>query len=125
MDQLAQKMEKNQQQMEQEQAEEDMDALRALLENLLRMSFDQEQLMTDLKGWTSTTRSSSAPVRTTPVERQRPRDRRFALRPLKRVMQIQAKGEPGDRRDQPQHGRSDRQPGRTQRAAGAEAVSSS
>ena len=50
MDQLAQKMEKNQQQMEQEQAEEDMDALRALLENLLRMSFDQEQLMTDLKG---------------------------------------------------------------------------
>ncbi len=49
MQQLAQKMSKNQQQMKQEENEEDMDALRALLENLLRMSFNQEQVMQQLK----------------------------------------------------------------------------
>ena len=36
-------------QMEAEENEEDMNALRALLENLLRLSFDQEQVMQNLK----------------------------------------------------------------------------
>ncbi|MEO8087941.1 MAG: DUF4175 family protein [Bacteroidota bacterium] len=48
MDQLAKKMEQMQSAMEAEQQEEDMDALRALLENLLHLSFDQEKLMGDL-----------------------------------------------------------------------------
>jgi hypothetical protein len=49
MQQLAQKMQQMQEQMEQEENEVDMNALRALLENLLRLSFDQEQLMQNLK----------------------------------------------------------------------------
>ncbi|MBK9543636.1 MAG: DUF4175 domain-containing protein [Bacteroidetes bacterium] len=49
MDEMAQQMSKMQQQMEEEQAEEDMQAMRALLENLLRLSFDQEKLMQDLR----------------------------------------------------------------------------
>jgi len=49
MEKLAQKMKDKQQQMEQEQNEEDMQALRALLENLLRLSFDQEKLMEALR----------------------------------------------------------------------------
>ncbi len=49
MEQMAQQMKQQQQQREQEQQEEDMNALRALLENLLRLSFDQEKLMQDLK----------------------------------------------------------------------------
>ena len=48
MDDMAQKMEKGQEEDEEQQDEEDMDALRALLENLLRLSFDQEKLMNDL-----------------------------------------------------------------------------
>ncbi len=50
MEEMAQKIDQGMQQAEQEQAEEDMDALRALLENLIHFSFDQEKLMTDLKG---------------------------------------------------------------------------
>ncbi len=49
MQQLAQKMSKMKEQMEKEENEEDMDAMRALLENLLRLSFNQEQLMQQLK----------------------------------------------------------------------------
>ena len=49
MKQLADKMSKMQEDMQAEQQEEDMAALRALLENLLRLSFDQEKLMQDLK----------------------------------------------------------------------------
>ncbi len=49
MEKLAQQMKQKQQQMEQEQNEEDMQALRALLENLLRLSFDQENLMQELR----------------------------------------------------------------------------
>jgi len=49
MDELAKKMEQMQAGMEAQQQEEDMDALRALLENLLHLSFDQESLMEDLK----------------------------------------------------------------------------
>ncbi len=49
MEQLAQKMNAMKEQMEKEENEEDMNALRALLENLLRLSFDQEGLMQNLK----------------------------------------------------------------------------
>jgi hypothetical protein len=49
MQQMADKMSAMQAQMQQEQQEEDEASLRALLENLLRLSFDQEKLMTDLK----------------------------------------------------------------------------
>ncbi len=49
MDQLAKKMQEMQAGMEAEQQEEDENALRALLENLLHLSFDQEALMQDLK----------------------------------------------------------------------------
>jgi hypothetical protein len=42
MKQLAEKMGKMKEDMEAEQSEEDMAALRALLENLLRLSFDQK-----------------------------------------------------------------------------------
>jgi len=49
MGQMAEKMSKMKQDMEQEQQEEDENALRALLENLLHLSFDQEKLMQDLK----------------------------------------------------------------------------
>jgi len=49
MDQLSQKMKQEQQEQEQEQVEEDMNALRALLENLIRFSLNQEGLMEELK----------------------------------------------------------------------------
>lgn len=50
MDQLSQKMKQQQQQAEQEQAgREDMNSLRALLENLIRFSLNQESLMEELK----------------------------------------------------------------------------
>lgn len=49
MEQLAQQMEAMQQQSESESASEDMDALRALLENILTLSFEEELLMSELK----------------------------------------------------------------------------
>jgi hypothetical protein len=49
MDQLSQKMKQEQEKQEQEQQEEDIMALRALLENLIRFSLDQEGLMEELK----------------------------------------------------------------------------
>src|SRR5258706_706106 len=49
MQKLSELLSKMQQSMEQQQQEEDMEALRALLENLLRLSFDQENLMEDLR----------------------------------------------------------------------------
>lgn len=49
MEQLAQKLEKMQQEMQQEGMQEDMDALRQILENLLKVSFDQEKLMAELR----------------------------------------------------------------------------
>ena len=49
MEQLAQKMEQMQMDSESESASEDMDALRALLENILTLSFEEEGLMADLK----------------------------------------------------------------------------
>lgn len=49
MEEMAQKIKKGMEESEQEQAEEDEKALRMLLENLIRFSFDQEKLMTGLK----------------------------------------------------------------------------
>ena len=49
MEKLAQQMEAMQQQSESESASEDMDALRALLENILTLSFEEELLMSELK----------------------------------------------------------------------------
>ena len=49
MEQLAKKMNEMQSQMAKEENEEDMNALRALLENLLRLSFDEESVMQNLK----------------------------------------------------------------------------
>lgn len=47
MKQMANQMDMAMQSGEQEQQEEDMDALRALLENIITLSFDQESLMSD------------------------------------------------------------------------------
>jgi hypothetical protein len=49
MQQLAERMEAMQQQAEEESQGEDMEALRALLENILTLSFDEELLMAELK----------------------------------------------------------------------------
>ena len=49
MKDLSAKIKQQQKKQEEEQNEEDMQALRALLENLLRFSFDQENLMERLK----------------------------------------------------------------------------
>ena len=49
MQELSQKMQQMQQQMAQENTAEDMDALRDILENLVTLSFDQEELIDQLK----------------------------------------------------------------------------
>jgi hypothetical protein len=49
MQQLAMNMRSGMQQDQQQQAEEDMDALRQLLENIVQLSFDQEANMNDLQ----------------------------------------------------------------------------
>ena len=49
MEQLAQQMEAMQMESQSESASEDMDALRALLENILTLSFEEEGLMAELK----------------------------------------------------------------------------
>lgn len=49
MQKLSDMLSKMQQSMESDRQSEDMEALRALLENLLRLSFDQENLMDDLR----------------------------------------------------------------------------
>lgn len=48
MEQLAFQMKSGMQNAQQEQQEEDMDALRQLLENIVQLSFDQERVMSDL-----------------------------------------------------------------------------
>ena len=50
MEQMAQQMEAMQAEAEEESESEDMESLRALLENILTLSFDEEGLMADLKG---------------------------------------------------------------------------
>ena len=92
MDQLAQKMNDMKEQMEQEQNEEDMNALRALLENLLHLSFDQEAVMQSLK----TTDINNPQYLKLSQQQQKLKDDAkmiedslFAL--SKRVMQIEAK----------------------------------
>ena len=92
MQKLGEKLSKMKSDMEQEQAEEDMNALRALLENLLHLSFDQEKLMEDLK-----TMDVNNPQYLKIGQQQRKlkddarmiEDSLFAL--SKRVIQIQAK----------------------------------
>jgi len=49
MKEMSESMAQMQQDMEMEQMEEDMQALRQLLDNLVKLSFDQEDLMADLK----------------------------------------------------------------------------
>ncbi len=46
---MAQKMQAAMESSESESAQEDMDALRALLENIIQLSFDQEEIMEELK----------------------------------------------------------------------------
>ena len=48
MKELAKKLSDMQQKMQQQEEGEDIDALRAILENLLHLSFDQEALMGEL-----------------------------------------------------------------------------
>ncbi|GAB4131025.1 MAG: ATPase [Bacteroidia bacterium] len=48
MQQLSQQMKEAKEKMQQEQNEEDMNSLRALLDNLIQLSFDQEALMKDV-----------------------------------------------------------------------------
>lgn len=49
MQKMAQKMKSDLDKMQQDQAAEDIKMIRQLLENLVKLSFDQEQLMTELK----------------------------------------------------------------------------
>jgi hypothetical protein len=49
MDELSQKLEQMQADSQQQQSEEDINALRDILENLIRLSFDQEDIMLKLK----------------------------------------------------------------------------
>ena len=49
IEELAQKIESMQMQSEEESVEEDMEALRALLENIITLSFDEEALMASLR----------------------------------------------------------------------------
>lgn len=49
MKDLAQKLESMQMQSQEESEEEDMEALRALLENIITLSFDEEELMANLR----------------------------------------------------------------------------
>ena len=49
MKELAQKIESMQMQSQEESEEEDMEALRALLENIITLSFDEEELMANLR----------------------------------------------------------------------------
>lgn len=53
MEQMAFQMRSGLQQNAQEQQEEDMDALRQLLENIVQLSFDQERVMKDLQATTT------------------------------------------------------------------------
>ena len=91
MQQMAQQMEMMMAQEEEEQMEEDMDALRALLENIITLSFDEEQLMADMK-----TVDKSDPLYVKHAQTQRKlkddskmvEDSLFAL--SKRIVQLQA-----------------------------------
>ncbi len=90
MQSLQQQLEAMQQSAEEEQMGEDIDAMRALLENLVRLSIDQEALMTEL---TRTAPNDPKYVKLGQQQRKLKDDARmiedslFAL--SKRVMQIQ------------------------------------
>jgi hypothetical protein len=91
MDQLAQKLNQMQEAMQQQQMQEDMQALRQILENLLKVSFDQEKLMADLK---SVNRNDPQYVKLTQDQKQMKDDIKIIEDSLlalsKRVMQIQS-----------------------------------
>ncbi|TAF67086.1 MAG: DUF4175 family protein [Cytophagales bacterium] len=54
MKEMSQQLEEMQQEQEQEQSQENIDDLRAILENLLSLSFNQEKLMKDLRNVATT-----------------------------------------------------------------------
>ncbi|MFK7808232.1 MAG: DUF4175 family protein [Saprospiraceae bacterium] len=91
MKKMAEQMEMMQQQEEEESLEEDMDALRALLENIITLSFDEEQLMNNMK-----VVSKQDPLYVTYAQTQRKlkddakmvEDSLFAL--SKRIVQLEA-----------------------------------
>lgn len=91
MQEMAEQMEMMMQSQEQESQEEDMEALRALLENIITLSFDEETLMASLKGM-----DTKDPKYITQAQWQRKlkddakmvEDSLFAL--SKRVIQLQA-----------------------------------
>ena len=91
MEAMAQQMEQMMAEEEEESAEEDMAALRVLLENLIQLSFDQEDLMGDIK-----TTSKDDPKYVTHGQTQRKfkddariiEDSLFAL--SKRIIQLEA-----------------------------------
>lgn len=91
MQQMAQQMEMMMQQSEEEQMEEDMEALRALLENIITLSFDQEDLMEALR---ITDKKDPRYVKHGQVQRKLKDDAKmvedslFAL--SKRIIQLQA-----------------------------------
>ena len=91
MEAMAQQMEQMMAEEEEESAEEDMAALRVLLENIIQLSFDQEDLMGDIK-----TTSKDDPKYVTHGQTQRKfkddariiEDSLFAL--SKRIIQLEA-----------------------------------
>lgn len=91
MQEMAEQMQQMMAAEEEESMEEDMDALRTLLENIIQLSFDQEDLMTDIK-----TTSKSDPKYVTHGQTQRKfkddariiEDSLFAL--SKRIIQLEA-----------------------------------
>ncbi|MFK7755529.1 MAG: DUF4175 family protein [Flavobacteriales bacterium] len=91
MEEMAAQMKQMMAQEEEESMEEDMDALRTLLENIIDLSFDQEDLMADIK-----TTSKSDPKYVTHGQTQRKfkddariiEDSLFAL--SKRIVQLEA-----------------------------------
>jgi len=91
MEQMAQQMQSSMEQGEQESMEEDMEALRALLENIITLSFDEEDLMASVG---TTQKDDPRYVRHGQVQRklkddaEMVKDSLFAL--SKRVTQLQS-----------------------------------
>lgn len=91
MEAMAQQMEQMMAAEEEESAEEDMDALRVLLENIIQLSFDQEDLMGDVK---TTSKDDPKYVKHGQTQRKFKDDARiiedslFAL--SKRIVQLEA-----------------------------------
>ena len=105
MQQMAQQMESAMKQQEQESMEEDMEALRALLENIITLSFDEEDLMADVG---DTQKDDPRYVSHGQLQRklkddaEMVKDSLFAL--SKRITQLQSHRQSGNRPGQPAHG---------------------